>query len=105
MSVREAAQECGISAATLSRLERGNFSNLPDGSTLSKIAVWVGTSVSQLLQEETFEMKVQPPTSTLPEMVEVHLRADKNLAPRTSKALADLFRALYEQAAATKPTE
>lgn len=98
LGVRDAAKECGISAATLSRLERGAFSNLPDATTLTKLAGWLHTSVSELLQEEELLMKGLTPQSTVPEIVEVHLRADKNLSPKTAKALSDMFRALYEQA-------
>ena len=33
----------------------------------------------------------------LPEIVEAHLRADKNLTPETAKALSELFRVAYTQ--------
>ena len=31
------------------------------------------------------------------EIVEAHLRADKNLSPETAKALSEVFRIAYEQ--------
>ena|SRR6266496_1857959 len=104
LGVRKAAEESGISAATLSRLERGIFSNLPDALTLTKLAAWLGTSMSQLLEDDESDRKAWKPKSTLPEIVEVHLRADKNLSPKTAKALADLFEALYEQATEKNPS-
>lgn len=98
LGVRTAAKECGINASTLSRLERGAYSTLPDAGTLNKVAEWLDFSVSDLLSGEG---KTENDESSLPEIVEVHLRANKNLSPKTAKALADMFRALYEQATKT----
>jgi transcriptional regulator with XRE-family HTH domain len=95
LGVRGAAKECGIDASTLSRLENGVYSTLPDAGTLEKLADWLGISVSALLGGEG-ENPLDK--STLPEVVEVHLRADKNLSPKTAKALAAMFQQLYEQA-------
>ena len=95
LGVRGAAKECGVDASTLSRLENGAYSTLPDAGTLEKLADWLGISVSSLLGgdgNESFK------NSTAPEVVRVHLRADKNLTPKTAKALADMFEALYKQA-------
>jgi transcriptional regulator with XRE-family HTH domain len=98
--LRAAADEAKISAATLSRLERGLSTTLPDATTLNKLARWLGVPVSELLQECDAGSRHSAPEHTLPEYVEVHLRADKNLSPKTAKALAEMFKALYEQAAA-----
>ncbi len=95
LGVRGAAKECGVDASTLSRLENGAYSTLPDAGTLNKLADWLDTSVSGLLGGEG---KDPLENSTVPEVVEVHLRADKNLSPKTAKALADMFEALYKQA-------
>jgi transcriptional regulator with XRE-family HTH domain len=99
--LRDAADEAKLSAATLSRLERGLSPTLPDATTLNKLARWLGVPVSELLREHHASSKASPPENTLPEYVEVHLRADKNLSPKTAKALADMFKALYEQVATT----
>jgi hypothetical protein len=37
------------------------------------------------------------PHEATTEIVEAHLRADKNLTPETAKALSELFRTAYEQ--------
>lgn len=103
--LREAADKAKISAATLSRLERGLSPTLPDATTLNKLARWLGVSVSDLLQEHDASSKASPPENTLPEYVEVHLRADKNLSPKTAQALANMFKALYEQAATTRKSK
>jgi transcriptional regulator with XRE-family HTH domain len=100
--LREAAKNAKISAATLSRLERGLSATLPDAMTLNKLAQWLGVPVSELLQEKQGQTKAWVPESTLPEYVEVHLRADKNLSPKTAKALAQMFKALYEHSTSNK---
>jgi transcriptional regulator with XRE-family HTH domain len=103
--LRDAADEAKISAATLSRLERGLSATLPDATTLNKLARWLEVPVSKLLQERDAPSRSAAPESTLPEYVEVHLRADKNLSPKTAKALAEMFKALYEQAATIGKTK
>jgi hypothetical protein len=37
------------------------------------------------------------PQESTPEIVEAHLRADRNLSPETAKALSELFRVAYTQ--------
>ena len=90
--------EAKISAATLSRLERGVSVTLPDVATLEKLAKWLGTTVGHLLAENAGKKGTKTPEASTPEIVEVHLRADKNLAPKTARALAEMFKVLYEQA-------
>lgn len=103
--LRDAASDAKVSAATLSRLERGLSATLPDATTLNKLAQWLGISLSELLQEKRSASKSTVPESTLPEYVEVHLRADKNLSPKTAKALAQMFKALYEQSTSSARTK
>jgi transcriptional regulator with XRE-family HTH domain len=98
LGVRAAAEACGISAATLSRLERGISPNLPDTGTLTKLATWLGSSLNELLLPEESSSGSTAPQTTTPEVVEVHLRADKNLPPKTAEALSKMFKVLYEQA-------
>ena len=43
------------------------------------------------------EAVVYYPHEATPEIVEAHLRADKNLTPETAKALSELFRVAYTQ--------
>ena len=37
------------------------------------------------------------PHEATPDIVEAHLRADRNLTPETAKALSELFRVAYQQ--------
>lgn len=99
VGVREAAREAKISAATFSRLERGLAATLPDVATLEKLAKWLGTSLDDLLGEKKFRSKAPVADISTPDLVEVHLRADKNLTPDTAKALSDMFKTLYQHAA------
>ena len=100
LGVRQAAAETGVSAATLSRLERGISPDLPDTGTLTKLAPWLGVSLNELLAMDQ-EAPSQGPEPTTTEIIEVHLRADKSLSPETADALAKMFKVLYENA--TKP--
>jgi transcriptional regulator with XRE-family HTH domain len=95
--LRAAAVECGVSPSTLSRLERGDSSSLPDADTLTKLASWLRTTVAGLLSEK--QKQSADPELTTPEVVEVHLRADKRLSADTANALGRAFRLLYDQMA------
>lgn len=98
LGVREAAKAAKISPATFSRLERGLAATLPDVATLEKLARWLGIGLGQILGDSTRMRKASTPASTTPELVEVHLRADKNLDPDAAKALAEMFKTLYVHA-------
>jgi hypothetical protein len=77
-------------------LERGAASSLPDADTLTKLATWLEIPIGSLLNEDGESDDSGPELST-PEFVEVHLRSDKELNPKTAKSLALMFRMLYEQ--------
>lgn len=97
LGLRAAAEESGISASTLSRLERG-IGAAPDAETMTKLSEWLEASVDDLLFGGEAKFKELEELST-PEIIAVHLRADKNLSPETAEALAELFRAAYKQLA------
>jgi transcriptional regulator with XRE-family HTH domain len=99
LGLRESAQKAHVSAATLSRLSRGLSATLPDVETLERIAKWIGISVTELLSDKKLKSQGKGPTPSTPEIVEGHLRADRNLAPETASALAQMFKVLYEQSA------
>lgn len=108
LSLREVATKINVSASTLSRIENGI--GVPDSATLARLASWLGIPIERLMRgtllSETGEMMadepfVEPviyyPTESTPNIVEAHLRADRNLAPDMAKALAELFRVAYTQ--------
>jgi len=79
--VREVAKEIGISAATLSRIERGN---IPDLDTFGKVCRWLRIDPGEVLGVET-RATTQRPTAV------VHFRKDQTLNPETAHALAQLI--------------
>jgi transcriptional regulator with XRE-family HTH domain len=97
LSLRAVADATGISAATLSRFEsrKGN----PDIETLSKLIDWL-----ELDRGDVFGASAAAPRDT-PEAVEVHLRADPKLDPKTAQALAEGFRIMYEHFTQDEPDQ
>lgn len=89
LSLRVVAEASGISAATLSRFESGKGN--PDLATLDKLADWL-----KLERVDVFRAASDEPLDTIG-AVEVHLRADPKLDPKTAQALAAGFRIMYER--------
>lgn len=97
-TLEEVKIETGVSVPTLSRIERGAAKELESG-TLLALAKWMGTSA------EKFGDAAAPPgirgakvSEHLPEIVELHLRADRKLDKRTATVLGKMFRTAYETA-------
>jgi transcriptional regulator with XRE-family HTH domain len=88
LTLEEVSVVTGISIPTLSRVERGAAKGL-QGETLLALSGWVGTSAKLWKRAGTVD--------STPDVVELHLRADRNLDHKTADALAHLFRAAYEQ--------
>lgn len=84
LKLREAALQCGVSAATLSRVLNGK---IPDTSSFASLVRWLGVSADLFIQHES--------APSGPEPIEAHLRADRHLPPETARALAALVRAAY----------
>jgi transcriptional regulator with XRE-family HTH domain len=97
VGLRAAAEASKVSASTLSRLERGAASSLPDAETITRLSKWLNVSVSTFLSEAAATADKMPPELKTPERVEVYLRADKNLSLKTADALGKMFRLLYAQ--------
>jgi transcriptional regulator with XRE-family HTH domain len=94
--LRETAKEIGdISPSTLSRVEQGK---VPDLDTFTKLCNWLNVAPENFFDSD-IDNKVDappiPPGATTPEIIEVHLRADKELDPETAEALAEMVRAAY----------
>ncbi len=98
LSLRDLSIETGISASTLSRIENGV--GKPDADNIARLADWLKMPLDRILRKskkDNLEAVIYYPSESTPEIVEAHLRADKNLSPETAKALAELFRVAYEQ--------
>ena len=96
LTLREVSVQTGITVATLSRIERGAAKNLK-ASTLVALSAWMGIPAAKFADTAKPVAKRRSPVEETPDIVELHLRADKNLAKETAMALASLFRTAYEQ--------
>lgn len=99
MSLRDVADATEVSASTLSRIENGT--GKPDADNIARLTNWLDMPVDRVMKKqgatENVEAVVYYPHEATPEIVEAHLRADKNLTPETAKALSELFRVAYTQ--------
>lgn len=99
LSLRDVANETGVSASTLSRIENGT--GKPDADNIARLTGWLDVPIERVMsgQPEGDESKavVYFPQEPTPSIVEAHLRADRNLTPETAQALSELFRVAYAQ--------
>ncbi len=100
MSLRDVADETGVSASTLSRIENGT--GKPDADNIACLAAWLDMPIERLMHHGPRSAAdpnpvVYYPHESTPEIVEAHLRADRHLTPETAKALSELFRVAYAQ--------
>jgi transcriptional regulator with XRE-family HTH domain len=99
LSLRDVADETGVSASTLSRIENGT--GKPDADNIARLTAWLNVPMERIMgggQADGEESAVVYfPRESTPEIVEAHLRADRNLTPDTAKALSELFRVAYQQ--------
>lgn len=101
LSLRDVADQTGVSASTLSRIENGT--GKPDADNIARLTNWLDMPLERILsrsgRDDSNEAKavVYYPHESTPEIVEAHLRADRNLSPETADALSQLFRVAYSQ--------
>src|SRR5215467_5532731 len=100
LSLRDVATETSVSASTLSRIENGT--GKPDADNIARLTAWLDVPMERILtgrhsQSDSNKAVVYYPQEPTPEIVEAHLRADRNLTPETAAALSELFRVAYTQ--------
>jgi len=100
LSLRDVADETGVSASTLSRIENGT--GKPDADNIARLAAWLDMPIERVMHPGTRAANdpkpvVYYPHESTPEIIEAHLRADRHLTPQTAKALSELFRVAYAQ--------
>lgn len=100
LSLRDLAATTSVSASTLSRIENGT--GKPDADNIARLTSWLDVPMERILSGHRLETDstkavVYYPQEPTPEIVEAHLRADKNLTPETASALSELFRVAYNQ--------
>jgi transcriptional regulator with XRE-family HTH domain len=89
LSLRAAAVEVGVSAATLSRIESGAY--LPERDNLFRLLDWLGLTRGEQVSQP------HPPNAGTMEAIELHLRADKELSPADAEAIAQVVRLIYDR--------
>jgi transcriptional regulator with XRE-family HTH domain len=82
--LREAAEEIGISAPTLLRVESGR---LPDLDTFGKICGWLQVDPGDFLGHPGQQAKAAPTETT----ISAHFKAEKLPEPETLNALARML--------------
>ena len=83
LSLRDVADQTNVSASTLSRIENGT--GKPDADNIARLTTWLDVPLERILgrgREAGDEAKavVYFPHESTPEIVEAHLRADRNLS-------------------------
>jgi transcriptional regulator with XRE-family HTH domain len=97
MSLRDLAESTNLKIPTLSRIERGASKDLGSAALLA-LSKWLGTDWEELQQKKPkVIIRKGKPLEHTPDVVEVYLRADKNLDRDTANALSVLFRTAYEK--------
>jgi transcriptional regulator with XRE-family HTH domain len=94
LSLRAAAKELGMSAATLSRVESGE--HLPERDHLLRLSGWAGVPLDADRRRRRNRAVHGDDASTV-EALELHLRADKNLDPDDADFLVQLMRTAYDK--------
>lgn len=100
MGLRAVADATGVSASTISRIENGTCQ--PSTENIVRLAEWLRMPMERFIgvrdpeNEQTAPVIYYPQEAT-PDIVEVHLRADRNLSPEAASALAEMFRVAYKQ--------
>lgn len=99
LSLRDVADQTNVSASTLSRIENGT--GKPDADNIARLTTWLDVPLERILSggqdRNAAKAVVYFPHESTPEIVEAHLRADRNLTPETADALSELFRVAYSQ--------
>lgn len=95
LSLRDLADETGISVNTLSRVERGY---LPDLKNYQKITDWLGLPADTFLDSS----EGQNPLDT-PDVIARHLHSDTRLGPAAAAKIAGMVQDMYRSLAAERP--
>jgi transcriptional regulator with XRE-family HTH domain len=96
LSLRDLAEITGMKIPTLSRIERGASKDVAAGSLVA-LTDWLGEAWEKMRQQKPKPvLRKRKVVEHTPDIVEVYLRADKNLDRQTAEALSHLFRNAYD---------
>ena len=101
LTLHEVSQLVGVPVSTISRIERGDSENVESNNLLA-LSRWAALPLDLFLPAPKTQNAI---SASVPDVVELHLRADKALNSTTAAILSKMFRAAYEQAAATMKKE
>lgn len=87
-TLRDAARDIGISAATLMRVEAGR---VPDVETYGKLCTWLGVDPGSYLGIKPASGSVSADSSPKHMVVSAHFKADRLPDPNTVTALASMI--------------
>jgi transcriptional regulator with XRE-family HTH domain len=91
LSLRDLADQIGVSFNTLSRVERGH---VPDLRNLRLISEWLEVPV---------EVFIDSDSASTPEVIARHLTSDKRLAPAAAAQIATLVEEMYRTLISEQP--
>jgi transcriptional regulator with XRE-family HTH domain len=92
LSLRDLADQTGVSVNTLSRVERGH---VPDLRNFRLIIEWLGLPAERFLDAAA--------DSSTPEVIARHLRADRRLPQEAATKIAELVEEMYHQLIGEQP--
>jgi transcriptional regulator with XRE-family HTH domain len=100
LGLRAVADATGVSASTISRIENGTCQ--PSTENIVRLAEWLRMPMERFIgardrEKDEAAPVIYFPQEATPDIVEVHLRADRNLTPEGAAALAEMFRVAYKQ--------
>lgn len=98
LSWRDVATAIGVSASTLTRMAQGAS---PDVEGFGKMVRWLGVSADEFIASS--KPRTGKKQEELLMVVSRHLRASKELDPRSAKALEGIIEAAYKQMRDLKP--
>ncbi|MBZ5697623.1 MAG: helix-turn-helix domain-containing protein [Acidobacteriia bacterium] len=98
LSLRQLAEITDLKIPTLSRIERGASKDI-ESATLLALSEWLGKDLNELREQKPKPIvRGGKDLEQTPEILDVYLRADKNLNRDTAHALSELFKAAYGMA-------
>ncbi len=100
LSLRDLEDDISVSAATLSRIERGHS---PDTEVIGKLAEWLGVNVTTA-GDQVSAIRTD---EDLKNQIAVHLRANKRLPDDVANAIVQGFEAImvHEMNKAKRPNQ
>jgi transcriptional regulator with XRE-family HTH domain len=95
LSLRQAAQEAGVSFSTFSRVEAGSH---PDLTSFMLLCGWLGVAPSQFFKQ-SLPREIEPIEEAI-----AHLSSDPRLEPEAAQRIADVLRGMYSALARDRET-